>query len=747
MRILLLFSILQFISISVFAQYHSHNGASFSPKGQFRFLNIFVNIHYDQTPQKNPLNDSTEYWMPGATDTINANPPANMTMLMDVEFSGQPEGNISRYFYESSFGTLQLTGDFMVINILQSEITPDVSGKSFSARTLSNAVIRKINKLNGWKSVYGHDSIAEYDRLTPTKYGMQNKYIPNDKIDYIQIHVRNATKKYGQTSNGHGFGNIYPTEKLKIGEKLYGYDDGSIQGIGADNIAQFTKLVAIHEFAHTLLGSNAFHEGGGNHYNTGGLIITFMGLQSGYGILGGANSSLVSCNGFDRWRLNWKQPADNPFGFWATDKERQIVSSDVVQSTEKQTFYLRDFITYGDVVRIRLPYKDTDKASNQYLWLENHQIGKNDKLDFLHLSNTNDERPVGTPGIYAYIQVGKDTKSGSYGEVFPSNETDNLRFITAEGFWDMCLDDTCQNTYLHPNAFMGAHDLASVYKIPEDVTVINPRKYSKVIWFKKINGKNGESMPFLGDSKDAFTNGDVINLSTNPAAVNTVTYYVRQQRGNVRLADQERNMRQIHLTGLGIEITESGENEAGKIYGVDVSWNNYVVEKDVHWTGNIVLHEKIIVDNDRRITIDQNYTPAQVNRDSTTGYFAPVSQFRCLENTSIHLQTNSAFELKNGSMIFFENASQIVVEHNATLKIDSGCKLFLAANAKIIIRGSGRLVIENGARVTVSPQSTIELMDKKSRFMIEYGVIINEKENSIKSIKNNVTGKGKLVRI
>ena len=42
----------------------------------------------------------------------------------------------------------------------------------------------------------------------------------------------------------------------------------------------------------------------------------------------------------------------------------------------EKTFTLRDFVTYGDVIRIKLPYKDSEFASNQYIWLENHQSGK-----------------------------------------------------------------------------------------------------------------------------------------------------------------------------------------------------------------------------------------------------------------------------------------------------------------------------------------------------------------------------------
>jgi len=697
---LLIFFSLVFIVQPIYSQYSSYNGATFSPVGTFRFLNIYVNIVYDQTPNANPLSDTTHFWMPDTTGIINCGVPKNLLGLMDTAVSISYNGFITKYFHESSFGKLIILGDGMMVNILQSEITPKIAGKEFSAYELSNALISLINREGGVNAIYGYNSISDYDSFTPSSEGKPKLLISNNKIDYLQIHVRNSTRIYGQMPIGNGFGNIFPSEKIKIGNSFYGYDDGSIQCVGADLIGLERKNTPIHEFAHSLLGSNAFHEGGGNSYNSGSYIVTFMGLQFGYGLLGGSNSGLLSCNAYDRWRLNWRLPHNNPYEVWASDANGELQNAAMEQSSGNQVFYLRDFVTFGDALRIKLPYKDSDQASNQYLWIENHQVGRNKKIDYLHHANFDKQRYMGTAGIYAYIQVGKDITEGAYNEVFTQNETDNLRFLTADGFWDMCLHDSCQNTYSQPNPFMGAHDLASVYSIPDDVNIINPHKYSKVLWYKLIDGKNGESMPFLGETSDAFTSGTTIRLSTNPAPVNAITYYCRQQSGNVSLQTPERNTRKIHLSGLSLKFTEEGENEAGKIMKVEVDWNNYLINNNVRWTGNIQLRDKLVLNSEAEILLTQNKTPAQHLRDSVTGLFSTISEFHCLNGSELILMPNSTFKVEKGSILNLHESSTLILEENAKLEIMQGSKIQIDKGAQLINQ-KGNILFENADKQTI----------------------------------------------
>ena len=145
-----------------------------------------------------------------------------------------------------------------------------------------------------------------------------------------------------------------------------------------------------HEFGHTLFGDNRMHSGGGNGWseNTGR---TFLPRMGGYGLMGMAGSGMVSANGFDRWWLQWKSPVYNTSDSYIAANN---LPSDISRTEGNKNFILRDFITTGDVIRIKLPYVQAG-AKNQYIWLENHKIGTNNKLDFLTHSNTTQCRPVG----------------------------------------------------------------------------------------------------------------------------------------------------------------------------------------------------------------------------------------------------------------------------------------------------------------------------------------------------------------
>ncbi|MBR5665824.1 MAG: hypothetical protein IKX13_08770, partial [Bacteroidales bacterium] len=174
----------------------------------------------------------------------------------------------------------------------------------------------------------------------------------------------------------------------------------------------------------------------------------FLTLQGGYGLMGCTNTSLVCCNGYERWRMHWKHP-DAPDYITARDStSTSHVVSDISRADGNRTFRLRNFVTWGDAVRIRLPYTDSSACSNQYIWLENHKVGQNGKLDFLQHSNENTCRPKGASGIYAYYQIGRDTLVGSKKTVWYGDERDNLRQIPAEGYHDYTLVTDSAHSYL-----------------------------------------------------------------------------------------------------------------------------------------------------------------------------------------------------------------------------------------------------------------------------------------------------------
>lgn len=161
----------------------------------------------------------------------------------------------------------------------------------------------------------------------------------------------------------------------------------------------------------------------------------WMNIQGGYGLMGAAGAGLVSCNGYERWRMHWKHSSAPYYISARSFLNTGFVNSDIAKEDGNQWFTLRDFVTYGDAIRIKLPYKDSTITPNQYIWVEFHNVGNNDKLDFLQFTNTDTCLHQGASGIYAYYQIGRDLlESTDRDSVWDIINRDNLRIISNEGY-------------------------------------------------------------------------------------------------------------------------------------------------------------------------------------------------------------------------------------------------------------------------------------------------------------------------
>jgi hypothetical protein len=708
-----------------------------SPTGNLRALNIFINIIYDQTPDDDPQGSAlTPLWLPGQINSINDNPPSYLEGFMDNEF--MPDnmiGSFTRRFAEASFNRLIVLGDFMVVNILQSRITPNKPGGSFGYLDLIKESIQLINENGGLQSIHNHNHITDYDgmQISPSGRFLFKDRNYNNKIDFVQFFVRNCTKKHGSLDNG-GLTGFDITEPILIRGTYYYYDTGTYQGaLGNRDLAHPSSQPAeIHELAHNILGmSNSAHMGGGGPVNHGDLV-TLEFNSGGYSLIGSAGSSLVSCNGFERWRLNYRGPSNSSFPIAVSNS-----NADIVQADGPKTFYLRDFITYGDAIRIKLPYIDKG-ALNQYIWLENHQIHNNIKEDYAAYW-TESCKDDGLPGIYAYFQVGKDIlESDSVGDLMPSL-TDHLIPISAEGNWDIildtntgsaCISGTLVNIqeYFQPNPLSGYNDLENHYFNSISENKINWKKHRLEFLIKLQNGLMSNKLSNMGDDQDPFTNNGQINICSNPAPFNVVTYHHRRndEVGTITKSARTDN-RRIHLSGLNIAI----QNQQDGNFKIDISWDVYDVSNSVRWTGDIVLHEKVNLLSNCTISLDQNYTPNTHIRNTVTGVFSAPSFFTCLNNSILLLQAKSTFMCKNLSSLILESGSYFEMNDGAELIIKAGCTLLVKSGASLIVKGTGRIIIESGAYIGIENGASISLVDKRSGIDLHKGYISGVNSNVI----------------
>ncbi len=462
--------------------------------------------------------------------------------------------------------------------------------------------------------------------------------------------------------------------------------------------------------------------------------------------MGGGCSGLVSCNGYERWRMHWKHPnvPANTYIYARNVSNNGYLNSDVQKEDGEKWFVLRDFVTYGDAIRIKLPYKDSSITPNQYIWLEFHNVGNNNKLDFLQYSNTSCLHP-GTPGIYAYYQIGRDVlESDDDDVVWDKINRDNLRVISNEGYWDytryemdrdICF--TCPQWNLtreffvpeFSNAFCGYQDQEK-FIVPKnydtdlgntcDTTWMIPIRFDNFqldylirehTMFNKMIGQEivYRSIPFLGDSLDAFSSRRKINMGTNPSTCNTKTYYTTNNSAESHLKfgqSSQYNNTATYLTGLSIEMIPLSNDTS---WLVKIRWDDYDITDDARWTGKIVLKgaEQVNLTHGHSITLAQNRTPAQQYRSSESGYFAEPTQLTCeagsiftqQPQSSVILTEKSRFTLDSGATYHLGDSAQILVQSGSQFYIRWGADFHGGISSTIIVDSLGTLSVEDTAKM------------------------------------------------
>lgn len=682
------------------AQKNSWDGWIVKPHGEIRMLNFFVNIIYDVNPEREKPFAKVNHWNTVLLESLNQNPPDYLLRLMDTTYNaGKLYGCITRIYGESSFDDLQITGDFVVVNIKESRV---LKIGPFNESNIEKAAINFINEQGGLRTIYGHDDISYYD------------VNGSGKIGFIQFFFRNITREYGGDNEGSGYfsSTLLRNENLLINGSYYPFSGiGTAQCVGTHDVSSNPTGIVQHEISHSFFGPNSFHTSGGNHRRSSEYM-PFLPLQGGYGLMGGAGSSLVSCNGYERWRMHWIHESNRNTNDWwivARDANDNPVNADISREDGVQTFILRDFVTYGDAVRIKLPYKDGENSSNQYIWLENHQSGRNNKLDFLQFANENDCRPKNVAGVYAYYQVGRDVLSGSNQEVYSSNDRDNLKMIPAEGYWNYTyhIADTvynmkcitwAQHDFYHSreteNPFCGTHDMERQFVPSDEVQTISCAD-EKPIWRKNLGRIENDSLVANGDASDMFCTHRRLNMGTNPSTCNTKTFYNSMTTGRCQYSAQlSRNTQTTYLTGLGIEITPIDNG----YYRIDVRWDDYDITNDAIWTGRISLKEKAVLTSKKSITLTQNLTVAQPMRDSITNLFAPPTVLTC--------EGGSEFVQRSGSIVSVEEQSSIVIETGSVYRMEPKSKLKVDRSSRLVVRGT--LIVGDGAQVIVKAKSNLD---------------------------------------
>ena len=175
----------------------------------------------------------------------------------------------------------------------------------------------------------------------------------------------------------------------------------------------------IHEVAHELyecphiMGANSTM---GNHFGM---------PANGWGMMG-PGSRVKTANAWESWLLGWNELVTGE-----TAENSDIQSPADLNSTGE--YILRDFVTYGDAIRIKIP-----NTTNTYLWLENHQkesIFDHNPWKDGHPSPEGELIPDIDAGIYAFIENVWPTRE-SFNLNITMEKTNKIEVLNAQGNYE-----------------------------------------------------------------------------------------------------------------------------------------------------------------------------------------------------------------------------------------------------------------------------------------------------------------------
>ncbi|MFT6354686.1 MAG: hypothetical protein ACJAXD_001676, partial [Cryomorphaceae bacterium] len=332
-----------FLSGGAFSQQNSENGWVLPTQGTVRILMVFVEVDHDKDPSVDDYPKGHKNWKVNQM-------PEYKDDLFNV-FEGEDSlKTLTQYYSECSFGGLTVLGDYFpeIITVKQSvvghnktKILRAVTDKLNSAESISSQNL-SFDDFDMWED----ESKRGVPKTEATKFA---------GVDHIMIFLRN----FSRIPSGTG------QASASSGGKLGGFNTDSYSIFGGGKGMPFKILK--HEFNHLLIGGNNFHSGGGNSANFRSYVSA---LQGGWSMMGAANSAFLSPSGWDRYWLGWK-PKENNYLISTLNEQGQEVNGDIQSSHGIQTFVLRDFVTTGDALRIRLPFIPEDEFP-QWIWVENH---------------------------------------------------------------------------------------------------------------------------------------------------------------------------------------------------------------------------------------------------------------------------------------------------------------------------------------------------------------------------------------
>lgn len=707
------------------AQLAIKNGVSLPTRDTLYALIVFAEVDFESGGCPNNLKENFKGIWPKDKNGKTLTPKfADEFFDLDLNEGQKPTGFITTVYHEASFGQYVLLGDYMpnVVTVPCNELRPG-----------NNGVNQILKQLDSWPSKNGtlyskHGfPLSHFDNWTGVKQGIEKLKEKDGRVDLLYIVWRNNRMlTSSNTRDGSGYG--VAKNRGKPFKNMDGINNMASFNVSSD--AHTAKFITVAEHLHGIFGGNQWHSGGGRGMHT------FLNPPGSYGLTGQMSTTMQAACGWDRWMMEWKRndkrfitSANNEVGIEMNTEDISIETF-----PNGGTFILRDFMEYGDALRIKLPHidwKEKGDVKNQYLWIENRQMKY--QVDELYGNDCSDSRngefPRGTPGIYCYLQVGKDQKEGGTeiytgSAVYRNGLASPFFPLTGEGNYDFRwrydmvqegnykIDCNWDNSNLpkdvkrsKPNPFTGNSDLFC----SEDYNKDGKMGSGDTVYLglsELIGDSVVHNYHMSGDWEDAFSSASgkmELSLSTNPAPVPVYTYGSNWEYHRYTIKDgvlPSFENRKIWLNGLKITFEELGDEKIK----VAFVWDDYRITKDVRWCGDINLSPNdfdaampsLLIEGKRTVHIDRGESATYheaVGKDKKGNWiFADTTKFTATDGAIIRLEpkskmivdADSKFVLKKGAKLEMQKGSCILVKANAELVIEDGAEVDIAKGARII---------------------------------------------------------------
>ncbi|PKP46100.1 MAG: hypothetical protein CVT95_07575, partial [Bacteroidetes bacterium HGW-Bacteroidetes-12] len=704
-------------------------GNVFTPKGDLRILVIYAGFTNDNNKigGVNPNTGDTTvsiwpyYDMNG--DSLNTFPTnINETFYTNInQFSPtNTDKSISNYYYQMSLPSgnpLKIVADVFPERInVPADIVNDNSGFggwwNYSNWVMDSIAVK-----------YPNYDWSPYDnRKNQPAYAFDNtdtvNYPPDNIVDYVVLVFRynNQTcaldpnppllPQYPNTLCKNPYSNTSVanipfkafTDSLSNTYQIkHGYTTFSgINGLG--------RTAFYHELGHQLYNSP--------HYNAAnGLVGRQFYTNFGWGMMkSGGPHVFETALAWERWYLGWIELTTG-----ATQINTQI---DTITDIQNGGIYiLKDFATTGDVIRIKLPY-----VINQYLWLENHQ-GKNtfDNREGFIFNGTSDSLPKAPRGLGVYIENLAQSRLNGIGVA--SQHTNKFKYLNKNGHFDY------SNQYSDPEPTAPEVWNGVTYNfVRNEINPLSPHSpnallrndfisaptINKIDYHDHYNNntsngvKNEHRIVYKEDggftygafgNNMMFTVGDTIDLGSNPAIAN-IQYF---NKVNDTLSP-------IFLNGISVKILSFNIDSS---LTVKISMDDYNVNNDTRYTGNIILSPNIVNSSNYSLNLKPGKT-LKIDKSGTSNKQFITANNDFVDPTVLTLQTGSYFHVEQNATVNVQNNSTLHLKSGSKMELESGARLHLFAGTTLIIDDGAELILKPGAILIIEEGATVYYNNNQS---------------------------------